>query len=116
VRYLGPVPAADRAATLGRAHALLHLIDFDEPFGYSVVEAMACGTPVVAYDRGSMSELLEHGSTGFVVGGLDEAVDAVGRAGDLDRRAIRASAVARFGVARMIDQYVAVYRSILSLG
>jgi glycosyltransferase involved in cell wall biosynthesis len=116
VRYLGPVPAADRAATLGGAHALLHLIDFDEPFGYSVVEAMACGTPVVAYDRGSMSELLEHGSTGFVVGGLDEAVDAVGRAGDLDRRAIRASAVARFGVARMIDQYVAVYRSILSLG
>jgi glycosyltransferase involved in cell wall biosynthesis len=116
VRYLGPVPAADRAATLGRAHALLHLIDFDEPFGYSVVEAMACGTPVVAYDRGSMSELLEHGSTGFVVGGLDEAVDAVGRAGDLDRRAIRASAVARFGIARMIDQYVAVYRSILSLG
>ena len=59
MRYLGPVAAADRAAVLGAAHALLHLIDFDEPFGYSVVEAMACGTPVIAYARGSMPELVD---------------------------------------------------------
>ena len=61
VRYLGPVDASMRAEVLGGAHALLHLIDFDEPFGYSVVEAMACGTPVIANARGSMGELIAHG-------------------------------------------------------
>ena len=64
--------AADRAAVLGAAHALLHLIDFDEPFGYSVVEAMACGTPVIAHRRGSMPELITDGVTGFLVDGTDE--------------------------------------------
>ena len=65
VRYLGPVAAEDRSAVLGAAHALLHLIDFDEPFGYSVVEAMACGTPVVAYARGSMGELVDARADGL---------------------------------------------------
>jgi glycosyltransferase involved in cell wall biosynthesis len=113
VRYLGPVSAAERAEVLGGAHALLHLIDFDEPFGYSVVEAMACGTPVIAHLRGSMGELIDHGTTGFLVTDTEGAVDAVGRAGGVDRDAIRASTVARFGVATMIDRYVAAYRTIL---
>ncbi len=113
VRYLGPVTAGDRAAALGGAHALLHLIDFDEPFGYSVVEAMACGTPVIAYDRGSMAELVEQGVTGRRVASLDEAVAAVDSVATLDRREIRSITERRFGVEPMIDQYVAAYRSVL---
>ena len=89
VRYLGAVDASERAEVLGGAHALLHLIDFDEPFGYSVVEAMACGTPVIANSRGSMGELIEHGVTGFLVDDIDSAVAAVAAAGELDRRSDR---------------------------
>ena len=99
---------------LGAAHALLHLIDFDEPFGYSVVEAMACGTPVIAHRRGSMPELITDGVTGFLVDGVDEAVRAVDAAGALDRAAIRAAAVDRFGRAAMVERYVDVYRSVLA--
>ena len=113
VRFLGPVDAIDRSRVLGGAHALLHLIDFDEPFGYSVVEALACGTPVVAYDRGSMTELIDHATTGFVVAGADEAVEAVALAGALDRHTIRASTAERFGAETMVDKYVAVYRGVL---
>jgi len=114
VRYVGPVDAADRAAVLGGAHALLHLIDFDEPFGFSVVEAMACGTPVIAYDRGSMAELIDHATTGYLVGDIDEAVRAVDLASDLDRDAIRASTVERFNRATMVDRYAAVYHAVLA--
>ena len=114
VRYLGPVSAAERAGVLGAAHALLHLIDFDEPFGYSVVEAMACGTPVIANARGSMAELIDHGTTGYLVTDADEAVDAVDRAAELGRAAIRTATVLAFDVATMIDNYVAVYRTILA--
>ena len=81
VRYLGPIDTSARAEALGGAHALLHLIDFDEPFGYSVVEAMACGTPVIANSRGSMGELIAHGVTGFLVNDIDSAVAAVAVAG-----------------------------------
>ena len=113
VRYLGPVGADERAGVLGGAGALLHLIDFDEPFGYSVVEAMACGTPVIATDRGSMAELIEDRRTGILVDDLDDAVAAVERVGDLDRQTIRATAVARFDTVAMIDEYVRVYRAVL---
>lgn len=113
VRYLGPVDAAERATTLGAAHALLHLIDFDEPFGYSVVEAMACGTPVIAFSRGSMPELIDDQVTGILVDSTDGAVNAVREVGGLDRDAIRATAVRRFDAARMVDDYVATYRSII---
>ncbi|MEZ5218506.1 MAG: glycosyltransferase [Ilumatobacteraceae bacterium] len=113
VRYLGPVSAADRAEVLGSAHALLHLIDFDEPFGYSVVEAMACGTPVVAYRRGSMAELIRHGVNGLLVDDVEGAVRAVDVVGDLDRSLIRSITVERFDVAAMVERYVEVYRSIL---
>ena len=101
------------AAVLGEAHALLHLIDFDEPFGYSVVEAMACGTPVVAYDRGSMAELLDHGSTGFLTSDAAGAVAAVDAALGLDRRAIREATRSRFSRAAMVAKYLAVYESVL---
>jgi glycosyltransferase involved in cell wall biosynthesis len=114
VRYLGAVDATDRSEVLGGAHALLHLIDFDEPFGFSVVEAMACGTPVIAYDRGSMGELIDHEATGFLVDGLDGATRAVVLAGSLDRSAIRTDTAKRFKVSTMVDQYVSVYRSVLA--
>lgn len=113
VRYLGAVDAADRAEVLGGAHALLHLIDFDEPFGYSVVEAMACGTPVIANDRGSMSELIEHGVTGYLVDGIDAAAAAVDAAATLDRQKIAELTRGRFTIEAMIDKYVDVYRDVI---
>lgn len=113
IRYLGPIDSALRARTLSSAHALLHLIDFDEPFGYSVVEAMACGTPVIAFRRGSMPEIIDDHRTGFLVGDVDGAVDAVRSVVDLDRHSIRRTTVARFDVAAMVDKYLAVYRSVL---
>jgi glycosyltransferase involved in cell wall biosynthesis len=113
VQYIGPVAAEQRSDVLGRALALLHLIDFEEPFGFSVVEAMACGTPVVAYRRGSMPELVEDGVTGFLVDDVDGAVAAVDRVATLDRSAIRAAAVSRFDRRTMAAKYVDVYRSVV---
>ncbi|HSB87625.1 MAG TPA: glycosyltransferase family 4 protein [Ilumatobacteraceae bacterium] len=115
VSYIGPVSAEDRSAVLGDAHALLHLIDFEEPFGYSVVEAIACGTPVIAFRRGSMPELIEPGMTGYVVDDLDGAVAAVDEVAGLDRAAIRATAVARFDRRTMVARYVDVYHQVLSV-
>lgn len=112
VVYDGPVGGTARTRMLGSARALLHLINFDEPFGLSVIEAMACGTPVIANDRGSMRELIDHGVTGFLVRSLDEAAAAVGRIHELDRAACRAAVAARFSVDRMADRYVALYRSL----
>jgi glycosyltransferase involved in cell wall biosynthesis len=114
VRYLGSVGPEARSAVLGGAAALLHPIHFDEPFGLSVVEAMAAGTPVIAFSRGSMAEIVDDGVTGFVVRGVDEAAAAVPHAAALDRSAIRAVAERRFGVERMVDDYLAVYEQVLA--
>jgi len=113
VVYLGAVGGETRVRTLGQARALLHLISFDEPFGLSVVEALACGTPVIAFNRGAMPELIDHGVTGFLVETVEEAVQAVAHLGEIDRRACRAAVEARFSVDRMADRYLELYRSIL---
>jgi glycosyltransferase involved in cell wall biosynthesis len=113
VIYLGPIGGAARAKTLGSARALLHLINFDEPFGLSVVEALACGTPVIACNRGSMPELIDDGVTGFLVDSLDAAVDAIDRIDEIDRAACRAAVSARFTVDLMADRYLDLYRLIL---
>jgi glycosyltransferase involved in cell wall biosynthesis len=113
VSYLGPVGPSQRQHVLGGARALLHLIDFDEPFGFSVVEAMACGTPVVAHRRGSMSELIEPGVNGYLVDSADDAVRAVELAAGIDRAGVRRSVEQRFSVDRMVDAYLAVYRAVL---
>jgi len=113
VRYLGPVGADDRADVLGGATALLHLVTFDEPFGLSVVEAMACGTPVIASRRGSMPEIVDEGVTGILVDDSDDAVAAVAKAAGLDRTAIRSRAVVRFGRDRMIADYLDAYARLL---
>ncbi|ODP37118.1 glycosyltransferase family 4 protein [Sphingomonas turrisvirgatae] len=114
IRYHGPVGGDARIQALGKARAMLHLINFDEPFGLSVIEAMACGTPVIAINRGSMPELIEDGVNGFLVNSVDEAVAAIERVGELDRAAVRQSVVERFSVQRMADRYIELYRRILS--
>ena len=113
VRYLGSVGPGERAAVLGAAACLLHPIAFEEPFGLSVVEAMICGTPVVAYPRGSMPEIVEDGVTGLLAGGVLDAAAAVDRASDFDRGACRRAALQRFGVRRMVDAYLRVYEDVL---
>jgi glycosyltransferase involved in cell wall biosynthesis len=113
VRYVGSVGPVERGPLLGGALALLHLIDFEEPFGYSVVEAMACGTPTIAYPRGSLPELIPDARCGFLVGSIGEAVASMQAAASIDRAAVRASAVARFGRERMVEEYLEVYRQVL---
>lgn len=115
IRYVGSVGPSRRDALLGGALALVHLIDFDEPFGLSVVEAMATGTPVIAHPRGSMPELIDEGVTGFLVDSLDAACAAVDAAGRLHRGGCRARAEARFAAGRMVDDYLALYSSLVDL-
>lgn len=113
IRYVGPVGPAERQTLLAGASALLHLINFAEPFGLSVVEAMACGTPVLARPRGSMSELVQPGVNGFLTNTPGEDLAALPRLHTLDRREVRASVERRFSVARMVDEYLALYGRIL---
>jgi glycosyltransferase involved in cell wall biosynthesis len=114
VRYLGNVGGAERAKVLGHAAALLHPLGFEEPFGLAVVEAMACGTPVVGYRRGALPETVVDGVTGFLVDDVDGAVAAVGDALALDRTAVAESARGRFSADRMVADYLAVYSAVLS--
>lgn len=114
VSYLGSVGPERRAEVLGAAAALLHPIAFAEPFGLSVVEAMACGTPVITYPLGSMPEVVDDGVTGFLVDGVAAAAAAVERAARLDRAAIRGVAERRFGAARMVEDYLTVYRRLIA--
>ena len=112
--YLGSVGPEERNKLLGRAAALLHPINFNEPFGLSVIESMACGTPVIAFDRGSMSELIQNGKNGFLVKTVDEAVDAVYHIKEIDRTYCRRHVVRSFTADRMIDEYSDVYKTILT--
>ncbi len=113
VRYLGSVGPRGRAQVLGSAAALLHPIAFAEPFGLSVVESMMCGTPVIAFERGSMGEIVDSGRTGFLVSTVAEAASVVDAAAALDRAGCRAVAVERFSAARMVDDYMRVYDQVL---
>lgn len=112
--WVGPVEGAARARFLGAAQALLHLIVFDEPFGLSVIEAMVCGTPVIALRRGSMPELIAEGVTGYLVDRLEDVPDAIGRLPWIDRTACAAHARARFGADMMARNYEALYRTVTS--
>jgi glycosyltransferase involved in cell wall biosynthesis len=110
--YLGEIGDGEKDEFLGNAYALLFPIDWPEPFGLVMIEAMACGTPVIAYRHGSVPELMEEGVTGFVVTQLDEAVRAAERVADLDRRACRRVFEERFTASRMAREYVAVYEKL----
>jgi glycosyltransferase involved in cell wall biosynthesis len=114
VRYLGSVGPAQRANVLGSAAVLIHPVAFDEPFGLAVVESMACGTPVVAYPRGAMPEVIDDGVTGYLADGPATAAAAVDRAAGLDRAACAAVARDRFAAARMVTDYLALYRRLLA--
>jgi glycosyltransferase involved in cell wall biosynthesis len=114
IRYVGPVGPTERNVLLGGAMALLHLIRFAEPFGLSVVESLASGTPVIATPRGSMPELLRPGVTGALVADVDEAVRAVGSVQTLDRAACRRDAEVRFSSDRMVSDYLALFSRIVA--
>lgn len=114
IQYVGNVGPKERNTLLGNAAALLHLIGFDEPFGLSVAEAMCCGTPVIAINRGSMPELISHGETGFLVRTADEALPLIGRLSELSRRDCRKRATELFSAEKMVAGYLDIYQRILS--
>ena len=111
--YLGSVGPVQRKQLLGQAYALLHPIHFDEPFGLSVVESMACGTPVIAFKRGSMPEVIKDGHTGFLVNNADEACEKLDLIRELDRKECYRWVKERFSQERMVDDYIALYEQIL---
>ncbi len=111
--YVGNSGPADRDKLLGHAYALLHPISFDEPFGLSVAEAQICGTPVIAFNRGSMPELIENGKTGYLAGTIEEAIDLVKKVDKIDRKYVHERAVALFSRYRMVDDYIRLYANII---
>jgi len=113
VDYLGEIGEGEKNEFLGNAQALLFPIDWPEPFGLVMIEAMACGTPIIAYRNGSVPEVIEHGATGFVVDGLEDAVKAVERLPTISRRRCREVFEERFSARRMAHDYVAAYRRLL---
>jgi len=112
VEFLGEITDQEKAEFLGNASALLFPIDWPEPFGLSMIEAMACGTPVIAFRRGSVPEVVDDGLTGYIVDGVEDAIMAVSRLDALDRRQVRAHFERRFSASRMADEYLSIYRKI----
>lgn len=113
IEYVGHAGPDNRKQLLGNAAALLHPINFDEPFGMSVAEAMLCGTPVIAFNRGSMSELIKDKETGYLVNNINEAVDAVGQLSRINRRTCYHWAASRFSSDKMVTDYLNLYKKIL---
>jgi glycosyltransferase involved in cell wall biosynthesis len=116
VEYLGEIGDGEKNEFLGNAYALLLPIDWPEPFGLVIIEAMACGTPVIAFRGGAIPEVLEEGHTGFIVEGLEDAVEAVRRVPELSRRRCREIFEQRFTATRMAHDYVQVYERLISSG
>lgn len=112
VEYIGEIAEREKSAFLGNAHALLFPIDWQEPFGLVMIEAIACGTPVIAYRMGSVPEVVDEGVTGYIVDTLDEAVAAVHGAGSLNRRICRRVFEERFSARRMCSDYLELYKNI----
>jgi len=112
--YVGNSGPKKRNRLLGGAFALLHPISFEEPFGLSVAEAMLCGTPVVAFKRGSMPELIDEGKTGFLVKNIDQAVEVLSQIKKINRNYCRRWSENRFSTKQMINDYLKVYKQILN--
>lgn len=111
--YAGSSGPEQRDQLLGQAFALLHPINFSEPFGLSVAESMFCGTPVIAFNKGSMPELIVHGETGFLVNSIEDAVDCISRIKTINRSFCRTWAEKNFSKEKMVEDYIAVYKRIL---
>ncbi len=112
--FTGASGPAKRNDLLGNAYALLHPINFDEPFGLSVAESMMCGTPVIAFNRGSMPELIRDGKTGFLVGNVDEAAEALKKIKNIDPHYCMEWSRKNFSRERMVNDYINVYKTVLS--
>jgi len=114
IEFVGEIGDAQKSAFLGGAEALLFPIDWPEPFGLVMIEALACGTPVVAFRCGSTPEIIEDGATGFLVDTMEQAVAAAAKAHELDREAIRARFDLRFSATAMARRYLDVYGDLLA--
>jgi len=114
IQYIGNAEPAKRNTLLGKAYALLHPINFNEPFGMSVAEAMLCGTPVIAFNKGSMPELIKHEKTGFLVNTIDEAVDAVNKVNYIKRQDCYNWSNSQFSSEKMVRDYLGLYENILA--
>lgn len=113
IDYIGEIGEERKSDFLGNARAVLFPIDWPEPFGLVMIEAMACGTPIIAWREGSVPEVVDHGLTGYIVSSIDEAVAAVGRLDRLDRRLVRMAFETRFTVERMTDDYTKLYQTLV---
>ena len=114
VEFIGEINEREKARLLGDALGLLFPIDWPEPFGLVMIEAMSCGTPVVAFRQGSVPEIVDEGVSGYIVDSVDDALPAVQAAAALDRRACRARFEQRFTAARMASAYLEVYRRLIA--
>ena len=114
ILYVGNSGPEVRNQLLGNAYALLHPINFEEPFGLSVAESMLCGTPVIAFNRGSMPELILNGKTGFLVKDINEGIEVLQEVGKIDRSYCREWAEQNFSVKKMVDSYLEVYKGMLT--
>jgi glycosyltransferase involved in cell wall biosynthesis len=113
VEFVGEISEQQKADFVGKSRALLFPIDWPEPFGLVMIEAMACGTPVIAIDRGSVREVIEDGVSGFVVNDVEGAIAATRRVGELDRARVRRAFEERFSAGRMAREYVEIYERLL---
>jgi glycosyltransferase involved in cell wall biosynthesis len=110
---IGEIGDKDKKEFLANAYALLFPIDWPEPFGLVIIEAMACGTPIIAYRCGSVPELIQEGITGYIVDDIDGALEALGKVPTFDRRRCRRAFEERFSTTRMAQDYLSVYRRII---
>jgi glycosyltransferase involved in cell wall biosynthesis len=114
VEYIGEIDEGQKADFLGNAAALLFPIRWPEPFGLVMVEAMACGTPVIAFGCGSVPEVIQDGVTGFVVDSFDEALRAIDRVKTMERQRVRTTFERRFTARRMAEDYVRIYQNVIA--
>lgn len=112
IEYVGEIGEQRKGEFIGHARAMLFPVDWPEPFGLVMIESLACGTPVIAYDCGSVSEVMEHGVNGYIVCNQDEAIESARHVGEIDRRRCRQSFEERFTAERMASQYLDVYRAL----
>lgn len=116
IRWVGEVDEAERNRLMSKARCFLHPVTWREPFGLTLIEAMACGTPVIAFKRGSIPEIIKNGRTGFVVEDVEEMIEALSNIDKIDRTYCRSYAITKFNVEKMADGYEEIYYKVLAKG